>query len=117
MKRSDRLLAAGIFLCALGLFAGLFLLRRPGSQAEILIDGQSFGIYSLQDSRVIDTGTGNRLEIRDGTIRMIWADCPDELCLHQKAASRTGENIVCLPHKLVVRILSGEEAEYDSISG
>lgn len=117
MKRNDWLLALGIFLCAAALLAGLILLRKPGTQVEIQIDGETYGTYLLTEPQIIDTGTGNRLEIQDGSIRMIWADCPDKLCIHQTAIHRTGETIVCLPHKLVVRVLKGEPSDYDSISG
>ncbi|KAI4447103.1 hypothetical protein C823_001622 [Eubacterium plexicaudatum ASF492] len=47
---------------------------------------------------------------------MIWADCPDQLCVHQKAISGQGETIVCLPNKIVVEIAEGEDADLDAIS-
>ena len=40
---------------------------------------------------------------------MIEADCPDRLCVKQKAICKNGETIVCLPHKVVVEIRSQEE--------
>ena len=43
------------------------------------------------------------------------ADCPDRLCVRQKAISRKGESIICLPHKLVILIESMEEGDVDAI--
>ena len=106
ITKADKGLAAGIFLGALCLWAGLFFLRSPGTRAEITIDGTVYGVYALDEPQTIDTGIGNILEIKDG-----------RLCIHEAAASRTGETIVCLPHKLSVRILGGAQSEYDSISG
>lgn len=117
ITKADAGLAAGIFAGALCLWAGLFFFRAPGTRAEITIDGTIYGVYDLDTPQIIDTGTGNILEIKDGRIRMTDADCPDRLCLHEAAAGRTGETIVCLPHKLSVRILGGIPSEYDSISG
>ena len=37
------------------------------------------------------------------------ADCPDQVCIRMGKISKTGENIVCLPHKLVVQ-LEGDSA-------
>ncbi len=33
---------------------------------------------------------------------MIEADCPDHLCMKQKAVDSTGGTIVCLPNKVVI---------------
>ena len=47
---------------------------------------------------------------------MIEADCPDQLCVHQKAISKDRETIVCLPNKVVVEVKSKTESEFDSIA-
>jgi hypothetical protein len=54
--------------------------------------------------------------IENNTARIKEADCPDELCVHQKEISKTGESIICLPHKLVIRISGGEEKEVDAMA-
>ena len=33
---------------------------------------------------------------------MIWADCPDHLCMKQHAIDKNGGTIVCLPNKVVI---------------
>ena len=45
-----------------------------------------------------------------------FADCPDKLCVHQKAVSRDGESIICLPNKVVVSIEGGEDREMDAVA-
>ena len=47
---------------------------------------------------------------------MVEADCPDKLCVHQKAISKNNETIICLPNKVVVQVTSGEESEFDSVA-
>ena len=44
------------------------------------------------------------------------ADCPDKLCVHQKAISKNHEMIVCLPNKVVVEVTGSEENGFDSIA-
>ena len=39
---------------------------------------------------------------------MTEADCPDHLCMKQKAVDSTGGTIVCLPNKVVIE---GEKRE------
>ena len=36
---------------------------------------------------------------------MTDADCPDKLCVKTGRISKTGETIVCLPHRVVVEII------------
>ena len=54
--------------------------------------------------------------IEDGKADMVWADCPDKLCVNQKAISREGESIICLPNKVVISSVGGEEREVDAVT-
>ena len=49
--------------------------------------------------------TGNVLVIKDGNVCISNADCPDGLCVKQGTISKANESIICLPNKLVVRIV------------
>lgn len=93
---------------------------QKGESVEILIDGASYGIYSLQEEQTIpikiSNKTTNVLEIKDGKADMVEADCPDKLCVHQKAISKDKETIVCLPNKVVVQVISDTESEFDSVA-
>lgn len=55
----------------------------------------------------IPTAEYNAFLYQNGEIRMLQSSCPDKICVHHKAISMTGENIICLPHKLVIEV-SGE---------
>ena len=83
----------------------------------VKVDGVIQGTYSLsEDGRIeINDGT-NVIEISNGKADMIEADCPDQLCVNQKAVSRNHENIICLPNKVVVEVESVEESEYDAVT-
>jgi hypothetical protein len=43
------------------------------------------------------------------------ADCPDQRCVHQGWASRTGQCIVCLPNRVMIQI-EGGNADADTVS-
>lgn len=91
-----------------------------GAQVKVTVDGALYGTYPLEIEQEIaiekDGVVTNRLVIRDGVADMIEADCPDKLCVHQKAISKTGETIVCLPNKVVAEIIGSEESELDSVA-
>ena len=116
MKKIDKMLAAGLLLAAVLLGIFLFAGKEEGTRAVVTIDGTEYGSYALDKEQTIDLGTGNHLEIRGGEIRMTEADCPDQICVHQKAISRNGESIICLPNKIVLKIVDGEEAELDAVT-
>ena len=44
------------------------------------------------------------------------ADCPDQICVHQRAISKNGESIICLPNKVVVSIEGAEDSQIDVVA-
>lgn len=80
------------------------------------MDGELYGTYPLTDDRQIEINNTNQLEIVDGKVNVIWADCPDQVCVHHKSISRDGESIICLPNKVVISIVDGEDPVHDAIA-
>lgn len=98
-----------------------FRSQPQGNLVEITVDGETYGVYSLDEEQEIpieiDGEVRNTLVIRDHEADMTDADCPDQLCVDMKAISAEGETIVCLPHKVVVEVISSdEESEFDAIA-
>lgn len=102
--------------------AGVFYLRpaEQGAQVTVTVDGEVYGTYSLEENQeipIIQEGvTTNLLVIEGGSADMTEADCPDKLCVHQRAVSKNNETIVCLPNKVVVQVTGSEESGFDSIA-
>lgn len=95
---------------------GIFLAdRKKAQEAVVTVDGEVYGTYSLAKDQTIEIQDGNRLRIQNGQAKMEWADCPDQLCVHQKAISRTGESIICLPNQVVVSVQGSKEGKLDGI--
>lgn len=59
-------------------------------------------------------GNTNTFQIKDQTAMMLQADCGDHTCISTGRISRTGESIVCLPHRLVLQITSSGNSEEDN---
>lgn len=49
-------------------------------------------------------GGSNTIQVADGKIGIIDADCPDQLCVKMGMISSTAYPISCLPHRLVIQI-------------
>lgn len=58
----------------------------------------------------------NVLLCQNGEIQMIESSCPDQVCVHHSAIRMAGENIICLPHKIVIEIIKDEESELDGVA-
>ena len=97
-----------------------FFGRDDGAVVEITVDGELYGSYALDKNQTVDIIVGetktNTLVIQNGMADMTKASCPDKLCVDQKAVSRRGESIICLPNKVIVEVEGGEEREYDAVT-
>jgi hypothetical protein len=100
-----------------------FVPPPAGGTISVTIDGQAYGRYDLREAGPERTialpGAGggyNLLVISERGASVREADCPDRLCVGQRAVSRQGECIICLPHKLVIRVEGGQEGAPDGIT-
>lgn len=100
-----RELVLGVCICvAAGILMFLFSSGNTGtySAVRITVDGKEYGEYDLSKDQEIKIGNTNICRIEDGSVKMIYADCPDQLCIHQKPVDEKGGVIVCLPNKVVI---------------
>lgn len=122
MKRlkADIIILVLILMAALAAFAVPVLMQ--GDDAGVISvyrDGSLLYQYPLYEEKTVTVGDEwgyNLLLINDGEVRVTDADCPDKLCVRQRAISRNGESIICLPHKLVIQIDSGKESALDAVT-
>lgn len=110
-----------IFLIISTGIISFFIYTEPNSdvlKVEVCVDGKVIKTYPLETDSAYDIkdklSTGNTLVIENGKVYISDADCDDELCVKQGSIKRVNESIICLPHKLVVRITSDENSGNDS---
>ena len=110
---ADILLICGLLVVALSVFLIIELTRGEGATVEVSVDGEIVATYSLSvDGEYSLNGGTNLLVISGGEAYMIEADCPDGLCIGQGAVSREGQTIVCLPNRVMIRVV-GAESDVD----
>lgn len=81
-------------------------------------DGNTFAMsLSKDDVLTVTSSAGtNVIEVQSGKVRVSEADCPNQDCVDQGWISNAGQQIVCLPHKLVVNITDEDAASaYDVV--
>ncbi len=118
MKKADFLLTGAVLLAA----AALYLLlgpKGPGAWVVVTRDGAEWGRYPLnQDATAVIGGEEwNVLQINGGKASVAEANCGDQTCVRSGAISREGETIVCLPHRVVIRVEGGGQTDLDALAG
>ncbi len=79
-----------------------------------LYDNIPLSSFKGEKTLTIKTKHGNNIVlIKDNTIRIVEADCRDDLCIKQGAISKVGQTIVCLPHELIIEIKGDESTSSD----
>ena len=118
-RKNDIILVVCLLAAAAIAFAAIQFTKKTGGYAVVVQDGKEIASYPLdKDIEVTiksSVGGYNTLVIKDGKADVTEADCPDKLCVHQHSISYNGETIVCLPNKLVVKIVSEAESDVDII--
>ena len=100
-----------IGLIILTAILSFFIYKNQNSNdlyVEVSIDGQIVETFSIDEDMESMLSTGNKLLIKDGKVYIYEADCPDKLCIKQGSIDKVNESIICLPNKLVVRIIQNE---------
>ncbi len=105
------LIALLIVICAIIFGVIQIFVKKDGDTAVVKVDGRIVQEMDLKIDNAVEVGGYqggiNKIEVKDGKVRMTTADCPDELCVKTGWISKTGETIVCLPHRVVVEIKGG----------
>lgn len=118
MKKSDFLLAGALLLAA-GVLYLLLAPRGPGAWVVVSRDGAEWGRYPLDRDATAAIGGEERnvLQISGGRAFVAEANCGDQTCVRSGAISREGEVIVCLPHRVVIRVEGGGSRGLDALAG
>nr|WP_302665914.1 NusG domain II-containing protein [uncultured Agathobaculum sp.] len=117
LKWGDAVIIAVVLVLAAALTAVL----AAGTQgdrlyAEVWQDNQLVERVALTDGtdRTINLDGHNVIVLSGKSARMASADCRDQVCVHTGTLTRAGQVAVCLPNRVVLKIV-GETGEIDAI--
>ncbi len=115
-KRYIIALAALLIAAAAGI-AVWFVLRNAGREdptAEVIQNGKLIRSVPLSENTefTVTCADGyNTVTVKDGAVMITSADCPDKVCVKTGAISGGAVPIVCVPHRLEIRIVNGDGAD------
>lgn len=125
MKKWDVIIIVALIIISF-IPEGVMLIKNINKDntlyVEVYSEGELYKKLPLNEdtedvSFTIDNELGkNLIEINNQQVKINDADCHDQICVKAHAINRSGESLICLPHKLVVRIIGEGKQETDEVS-
>ncbi|MBM7582530.1 hypothetical protein JOD02_001387 [Caldicoprobacter guelmensis] len=109
--------AFAVVLIAVGL-SGMYTMGISHDERKVVVEVNGREVYSCRVYKGmepvefrVNAGNGqyNVVLITYEGVRIKEANCPDQICVKSGFIRFSGQAIVCLPHKVVVKIISGRE--------
>ena len=110
-----------------GIAVALFFSLREESgnflSARVVLDGETIAQYNLTTLtepitlEVDDASYPLTIQAEPGRICILESSCPGQDCVHTGWASRAGQQIICLPNRLVISLEGGTSEGIDAVTG
>nr|WP_213535619.1 NusG domain II-containing protein [Lactococcus nasutitermitis] len=120
IKPFDFVVVVVLFLASFSVLAFLPS-QKAGAMAQLRVHGKVVRDFDLNKNQIwtyrAKDGDYNKIEVRNGKIAVIKANCRDQIDVKQGFISKVGQTIVCLPHSLVIQVMSGHknnEVDYNA---
>ena len=115
MNKATKAVLAVLVLAVVASGAWIFLGKSGAENPRVVIevDGEVYAAYDMDEVKGIipistENGGENRVWVQEDLVFMDSANCPDQTCVKQGVIKDGTVPIVCLPHKVIVRIEGGE---------
>lgn len=119
LTRGDKILIGCLLLLSVASYPLLRTLMTAGSQVRIETDGKFFQAIPLDREQTIAVpgplGT-TYVVIHDSAAHVSDSPCYSKICVNTGEIAYTGQIIVCVPNKVVVRVVGAEELPYDAVT-
>ncbi len=105
-----------IFAVVLSWFAYHVFYAGEANYVQIYVDNKQIKELPLQVDTTYEIKQKNfinTLVIRHGNVYMSHANCPDHLCVKQGTIKEEGASIICLPHRVVIQVVSEKKEKTD----
>ena len=117
MTKTDKLIFWSVLLSAvfLLLFSNVIFSKTGGETIVIELGGKEYARYqqnALSQPKTLEIQTEfgyNKIEVSNRGARIMDSDCKDRQCIGE--IHKSGERIVCLPHRLIVKIEGSGEVD------
>jgi hypothetical protein len=120
LTTGDKILVLAFGCCVIVSFIFIHAHAVEGSIVLIQVEGKVVHKASLNERRtiVVKGIQGDVvIETGEGRVAVVAADCPNHICIRTGRRSLSGEVIVCVPNRTIVRIVSEEQSTVRGVTG
>ena len=118
MWRPGDILVIALVLAMIGGFAAGIYSGASVDRVRILRGENGASTYPAWDSRILNVSGPlgeTRIEISDGTARIVASPCQQKICINRGWLSHAGETVACLPNRISVTLL-GDDPRFDAMN-
>lgn len=123
LTKADKwLIGALLAASAGGIGFNLALLSSAGAQeAQVYKEGRFVQTIGLrpgyhEELRLGGAERYNLIVADNGRVRVAAADCPDQVCVRTGWVGAAPQQIVCLPYRVVIKVVSSAPPDVDDIT-
>lgn len=118
IERGDYLVLLATLMLLPWLYFTLWGDQRAGEYARIIVGAEQQALVSLHQPQTLQVEGAlgiSVLEVLGGKIRFIDSACQGKQCVHSGEISQGGEVVSCLPNRVSIAILGGDQ-RFDTIN-
>ncbi|OSB10169.1 hypothetical protein B2H97_09370 [Paraclostridium bifermentans] len=120
MKKNDFFLILSV-LIIIGVWISFSFFKNQdkGEKIVIYLDNKVYKeipIDATEDINIKTDSGFNKIKIHDKGVEVVDASCPDKVCVKTGFIDKSNKNIVCIPNKVSIKIISNEKNDIDTIA-
>ena len=120
-SRADLVVIFLIVGVSIFFIAGNFLKQAAGAsgprRALVYHDKELLKTLDLGRDGTVSVLNGRMtIEVREGRVRVLEADCPQHVCVLAGWKKAAGETIVCVPNRLLIEIKADKPSMIDAVA-
>lgn len=123
LTRADKWIIVLLLAMALGgIGLNIAVISEAGERsAEVYKEGKLIQTIKLrpgyhEELRLGGAERFNLIVAENGRVRVAEADCPDQVCVRTGWVSLAPQQIVCLPYRVVIKVVAARQADVDDIT-
>lgn len=120
IRLGDILLALAVAAAAFILIFGIDQQAADSASAVVLRDGEEIARVSLDEleeqTEIHIDELGIIITAEKDRIRFTESSCLDQTCVHTGWLTRAGDTAVCLPNRVIVKLVGNEPTDIDIIA-